>query len=123
MLLKLDISNNINNSKSHQKYMRNYCLKNNKIPEKNSFNIERNNNLNVLLNNRPNIVGTTGTNRKIKNNDIKFLNKQIPINFKEQLCYLNDINNINRLLNINQKNIGINYNKKIDNLKFTKKKK
>ena len=109
------ISNNINNSKSHQKYMRNYCLKSNKKPEKNSFNIERNNNLNVLLNNRPNIVGTTGTNRKIKNNDLKFLNKQIPINFKEQLCYLNDINNINRLLNINQKNIGINYNKKIDN--------
>ena len=108
------ISNNINNSKSHPKYMRKFCLKSNKQPEKNNFNIERNNKLNALLNNRPNIIGTTGSNRKIKNNDLKILNNQIPINIKEQLCYLNDINNINRLLNINQKNIGINY-KKIDN--------
>ena len=108
------ISNNINNSKSHPKYMRKFCLKSNKQPEKNNFNIERNNKLNALLNNRPNIIGTPGSNRKIKNNDLKILNNQIPINIKEQLCYLNDINNINRLLNINQKNIGINY-KKIDN--------
>ena len=108
------ISNNINNSKSHPKYMRKFCLKSNKQPEKNNFNIERNNKLNALLNNRPNIIGTTGSNRKIKNNDLKILNNQIPINIKEQLCYLNDINNINRLLNINQKNIFINY-KKIDN--------
>lgn len=109
------ISNNINNAKSHPKYIRKYCLKNNKKPEKNNFNIERNNKLNALLNNRPNIIGTTGSNRQIKNNDLKILNNQIPINIKEQLCYLNDIKNINRILNINQKNIGINYNKKIDN--------
>lgn len=109
------ISNNINNSKSHPKYMRKYCLRSNKQLEKNNFNIERNNKMNAFVNNRQNIIGTTGSNRKIKNNDLKILNNQIPINIKEQLCYLNDINNINRLLNKNQKNIGINYNKKIDN--------
>ena len=111
-------NNNINNSsKSFPKYNKRYNLNINKS-EKNKFKMDINNKLSSSLNSKQNISG--GNDRKITNSDLKILlNNEIKKNIKEQLCYLNNINKINKFINLNQKDFELkknnNYQKKIDN--------
>ena len=111
-------NNNINNSsKSFPKYNKRYNLNINKS-EKNKFKMDINNKLSSSLNSKQNMSG--GNDRKITNSDLKILlNNEIKKNIKEQLCYLNNINKINKFMNLNQKDFELkknnNYQKKIDN--------
>ena len=111
-------NNNINNSsKSFPKYNKRYNLNINKS-EKNKFKMDINNKLSSSLNSKQNMSG--GNDRKITNSDLKILlNNEIKKNIKEQLCYLNNINKINKFINLNKKDFELkknnNYQKKIDN--------